>query len=256
MLTMLLAAVAIGCQDADQRLTGPVVVSTMLTRYAAARTVSGTISMVQKLDNQATAIETWVEIKRPDRVYVYQKSKASKRVGFVVSDGTYVTYNPPRTSKGAPESGQLIEPLDHGDVRMTIPEMYAIASRSLLDCSTPLDIAIAGVEDLKMNRDRWATCKLAGEVEVDGKPAYRVIGDWRPVAKMLPTGKYEMIISKQGDLLRYNCQEVMNRTFKEGEKGKEKEWSETHVFDTAYVVNLKVDGPVNEKLFTVKVPGK
>jgi len=196
-----------------QTVNPSALISKMLAFYHDARTLTGTITMTQKVGEQSGSILTTVQFETPSKLYVrQQKQIGDRREWMIVSNGKLFAYDAPdlrtsETSKRLVEA-QVIEEVKPTGVkevimRLGIREVYAAGAATLGDRSTPLDIAIGRTEDLRALRDQWATVNYKGTTEHGGKTVHVVMGDWRPYGNALPIGQYRMLVNDSGELLQF-----------------------------------------------------
>lgn len=210
------AILALGLQTpaaGAQNVNPSSLISKMLAYYHDARTLTGTITMTQKVGDQAGSIVTTVQFETPSRLYVrQQKQIGDRREWMIVADGKHFAYDAPdlrtsTTSKRLVEA-QVIEDVKANGtrevvMRLGIREVYAAGAATLGDRSTPLDIAIGRTEDLRALRDQWATVSYKGTTEHSGKTVHVIMGDWRPYGNALPIGQYRMLVNDSGELLQF-----------------------------------------------------
>jgi len=234
-------------QDAKQ------LIEKMLVRYHGAKTVVGTINLTVSTQAGSASLRSTLQYERPARLYLLQE----KSVGnpdpeqpsrwLITSDGAKFSYNVPNDRFHAAPGLRLIEPVENVRVKTKhdLGSIYAASSKSIGDRSMPLDIAIAARTDLVYRRAQWATYSMIGQREVNGKSANIIGGDFRQYAGAPVTGKYEMAITGDGDLLLY--QEKTNVMVGEGAGAR------TVEVVSRWDVDLRVGATVNPSLFNVVV---
>lgn len=244
MLTTATVAALMALQTGSAELTAPRIVSNMLARYSRAESLSGTIRMTQTLMGRSVVIQTELQYVRPLQLNIRQTmvEPRSSRVAFIRSNGHQFAYSPPRTTAVEAPEGMIVEPQDERGVVRLMAEVYALANRSLFVRSTPLDIAIAGREDLRFISGQWVTVNMLGRVEVGGVTCWRIGGNWRAYAGTPVSGTYEMIISPQFDLVRFTRREML--------AGGDVQTPQP--CDTVYEVNLRVGVPVPASAFVIR----
>jgi outer membrane lipoprotein-sorting protein len=224
-----------------------VVISKTILKYYNATTLSGTITQSISDGGGVKKITTLVSYARPNKIYVQQDFIHPNGLkANLTSDGKFFVYDPPMKLKSKPFE-RLYEPMvlpangNNAPLQLTIGDLYHAAHTSLAP-STFLDIAIAyrqHLEDLKIN---VVLPKLAGVVDVDGKKAYHIVGDWGQALNSTPIGKFELWISTEFDLLKFVLTEqyaVNGRIVK---------------LTTTETADLKVNATVNQALFKVVLP--
>lgn len=247
MLTLMIAAAMLPQGDAAA------LVGKMLARYDGAKTLTGTIRFTQTANNVSIVIDTAIQYEKPSKLFIRQERRSSEpRIFLVTSDGQHFSYDLPE-DRVAAQGERLIEPVKQLGRDLDIRQIYAAASRSLGDRSAPLDIAIARTEDLRFIRNQWATVDFAPSQPDTGLRV--VTGNWRLNATAPASGQYEMWITEEGELKRYQQSEIIQ--------------PETTVLDekfrprplglnagpiqivSIWDVNLQVDGKPDNALFKV-----
>ena len=177
MMTLMLAAVAIN-QDATPNAAK--IISDMLMSYRKVQSLTGTIALKVSDGKGQIAITTALQYEKPSKLYIKQ-DKAGSTSKIVTSDGKHFTYDMPE-ERGLLFVGQgrLAESVVNGrGETQEVTHIYAAASASLFDRSTPLDIVISRKEDLEYINQQWATVVYRGQTEINGVKAHVVGGDWR-----------------------------------------------------------------------------
>jgi len=247
MLSVFVAA-AILAQQPVADITSKEVVSKMLAKYYNAKTVVGTIQMRQSVLGHTLIVDTSLQLSKPDKLYIYQKNGGAgvkPRMGYVVCDGTYFEYSAPKSASVVETTGvKIVEERFQKGKDLQLYEILGIGSKSLIDRGTPIDLAVAGAVDIRYANDQWANLDPLKEIAVDGNTAYHVTGDLRAFRDAPVTGKYEMVISREWDLLKFVRHEsIMDPRTK------------TPVaIDTIYDIRFEVNGKPDPKLFIVVLP--
>lgn len=194
-MTVAFLALAIAGQEAAP--SPAQLVSKMMSRYHGAKTLGGTIHTEIEIGDAKLTIDTVLWIERPSKLYLKQSTSPGMEF-LVTADGREFSYDAPMRGIGD-LSPRLLEYQGANDVGA----VYATASMSLGERSTPLDLAISRKDDLAMLRDQWVTVEDGGSKELGGKPCRMVTGKWtsNPVYGQL--GHYAMWITPEGDLLRF-----------------------------------------------------
>lgn len=249
MLSLCVAVALLMPQESAADLVGR-----MLRHYDGGSSLTGTIRMVQSVQNVSIGIETYVQWEKPSKLFIRQDRKNSEaRSFFVTSDGTNFSYDLPEERIGVPGE-RLIEQVTQAGRQLTYREIYAVASRSLADRSAPLDIAIARTDDLKYIRNQWASLETLDREVPDGIKA--VGGSWRLYAGTPASGTYEMWIEEStGSLKRYIHRETFqpDATTLDGKfKTKKLNLNVGPItITTVWDVDLKVGGMPDSALFKV-----
>lgn len=190
------------------------IVSDMIARYHGATTMTGTITYrVRALGAEQPAVQTEFQFESPSRLYIRQTPATSRvKPVNVVSDGTTFLYTVPVGDGLIGEGEPLREAVNRDGVLLTVRDMYAAASRSLIDRNTPLDLAFGRMEDLQFARRQWASLRLLAPVTVDGRELYRVGGEWRAYGEAEIEGSFEMLITRESDLVRFSVTRTVATT--------------------------------------------
>lgn len=249
MLSLCVAVALLTPQESAAELVGR-----MLRHYDGGNSLTGTIRMVQSVQNISIGIDTYVQWEKPSKLFIRQDRKNSEaRSFFVTSDGTLFSYDLPEERVGAPGE-RLVEQVTQAGKQLTYREIYAVASRSLADRSAPLDIAIARTDDLKYIRNQWATLEMLDREVPEGIKA--VGGNWRLYANSPASGTYEMWIeSTTGNLKKY----IHRETFQPNTTTLDEKFRSRKVdlnvgpitIVTVWDLDLKVGGSPDASLFKV-----
>ena len=229
--------------------TGAAIVSKMMSHYADAKTLSGTIKYTLTAGSSSVSMETYVQFERPGLIYIKQVENAGKnRVWILASDGKYFSYDLPDQEPGV---GRLVEPMvqvrsdrkpgDPKPVPFDIGVMYKAAAASLADRSTALDLAIGRLDDLKYLQHQIATVRNEGRVDVGDRQLDHIAGDWRGLDSNQVTGTYEMFVADDGGLVR----------FVRHENAAPENGGPPISLHSIWDVNLTVNGPVDRALFKI-----
>lgn len=233
----LIAAIAI-CTP-DQQTPGAVL-SQMLAKYSAAKTLSGTILLTQGSEQESGQISTSLQYERPAKLYLRQEKKtADRRTWLITSDGKHFSYDKPNQASDY-GAGRLVEAIVSAAGTLKLGDIYAVgAGKSLPDRSAPLDIAIGRREDLEFIRGQWANLSTEPARELDGRTVNSIVGDWREYGTAAITGRFQFLITPEGEMKRYTIVEkiVINGNIV--------------TITSRWDIDLKIDGPVDPKLFKV-----
>jgi len=199
---MTIATLAFAAALQDGQATPSQLVSKMIKRYYDAKTIGGTVRSELDVSGTKLTIDTTLWIERPGKLYLRQTTSAGPSF-LVTADGKDFSYPKPGVGGQAGSgSGRLVEFQGSSDVGV----VYSTAALSIAERSTPLDLAIARLDDLKMLRDQWVTVTDGGAKELSGVSCRMVTGKWtsNPVYGVL--GYYAMWITSEGDLLKFEVQ--------------------------------------------------
>lgn len=218
-------------------------ISKMFAKYYSAQTVSGKIHYTVSAPTGSATLDTEVQIERPGKLYIRQfKTGGDKKVWIVTADGTSVSYGAPKGTP-VPDNQRLQEKVGPMWPLKDLRDAYAAASLSIEDRSVPLDIAVGKTTDLDHFRYQLKSLKNEGTTQVDGKTAYVLGGDWSEYGDAPVSGKFQLVVSETGELYRY----VVRCVVAVPDAKNIPPQPITQTWD----VNLVVNGPVNEDLFTI-----
>lgn len=172
----------------------------MMARYHDAKTLGGTITTRVTWENNRLEVDTTLWFERPGKLYLKQATNLGPRY-LVTADGQEFSYDKPLSGRleDLEKGGRLLE----AQGGRTLQEVYAIASLSIAERSTPLDLAIARLPDLRMLRDQWATVEDGGTADLEGEACRRIVGDWTSNPEYGVLGRYEMLVGPEADLRRF-----------------------------------------------------
>lgn len=205
-LTALLALTSQGAAQAPAPDAGALI-SKAFTRYYDAKSLSGQIRLSQSAKGVTLTIDTAIQYDRPNQFLIEQVRNGStpKRI-YAVSDGKKFSYDRPEGTLGQSRFIEDVTQRDQvtkRDYVQNLKEMYSAASRSLLDRSAILDIAIGRREDLAVVRDKWGAKKVTGRTTLRGTEVVVIEGAYHDRPGAAATGTFQMMVTEQGDILRY-----------------------------------------------------
>lgn len=239
-MLMMVGALVLAGQTA-QGNDGAALVSQMLAHYNNAKTLVGTIRMVQTAGNKQAIVTTELQAEWPAKLYLKQELKTSYGgdTWLVTSNGEVFSYDPPNGVEGK----RLLEPVFYGQGTHDVRTIYAAVVRSIYDRSTPLDIVIGRKEDLRYRNYQWANVSVQGESQIGEDKVTLVGGKWREYGSAPASGTYSMAIDAQFRLRRFTIQERVGVN-----AGGQQVVQEV---ETTWEVNVTKDGPVKPELFKV-----
>lgn len=251
MIGSLIAVVAL--IPSGQGPTAKQLVEKMLNRYYDAKTLTGDIKLTVATNAGSASMSTKLQFEKPAKLYILQQKLVANpdpdqpSRWLVTSDGNMFSYSVPNDKFYSAPGLRLVEPVVNTRANVTLDYrlIYKAAAKSLGDRSMPLDIAIAFNKDLLYRRNQWATMSVTGQKDFGGKTAYLVSGDYRDYLGAQVTGKYQMAITEDGDLLQY----AEDTHIAVGEGANTQTVEVTNTWD----VSLKVNAPVDQALFKVIV---
>ncbi len=184
-------------------------ISKALARYAAAKTIVGTIKLTQAAAGRSGTITTTLQLQRPDKLFLRQvQDKVPPRVWLVTCDGTGFTYDLPIETEGQ-KPGRLYEPLVRETGKLSVQDVYRAAVASIGDRSAPLEIAIGHKEDLKFITGQWASLAYAGQVDLKGASCHKIRGQWREYPGGPIVGRFELFLDDQSLIRRYAVEQAI-----------------------------------------------
>lgn len=215
MIVSLSAACALACMIGPPQERPAEVFGTMFLKYYEAESVSGTmVARIFEGDRLVSTVETEVAfIRNPARIFIEQiktnhaDPSAPKESFLVIGDGKHLSYNVPvGTIMYEERRGErLMEEILPGI--STVETQYALVSSSLTDRAAPLDIAFARTEDLEAYKSLWF--ELAYQQRPDAPAGAKVIGGrLRPYEEAPPSGTWQMVLSSDLEILRYETSEM------------------------------------------------
>lgn len=242
---LLLALVSPQAQTAKPNVTANGLISKAMSRYYDAKTLSGTIQLVQEAKGVSVGISTQIQFDQPSNIYIHQERGGSQPEQYtLVSDGKRFSYDRPGQSLGP---RRFVEDVTQHGYRQSFREMYAASVRSILDRSPALDLVIARREDLEALRQRIGARDVSGTVNVgNGKTAYVVTCNWHDIPGEDATGKIQFVIGAEGDLY----QVVRTQRYRVADK-----MAETITITSTWNVNVSVNAATNANLYRVPKAG-
>lgn len=262
MITALLLPIVIAGQTGDAAL-----VSTMFSKYHAAKAVTGTISMNQtafelipngqgfteKPSRAVFKAHTTVQIdKAKRRLYLLQEvGSANESSRFLITaDGKVASYNEPSNVIGRNRNLRLAEKMELDGKTMTESDVYHICAGRLTDRSVPLDIAFSSIEDLRSIRGSIINTAKGRKDKIGDLEVTVVGGGWSDIpGSKFATGRYEFWLTSDGSLKRFVREDIIAVKGKIGDVDVKEEQNVKVI--SVWDVDLKLDGPFNESLFKV-----
>ena len=183
------------------------VVSKMIARYNAAKSIKGEVTSTINVGDQTIVIKSTIQLERPAKLYLRQEVVGQNQQFVVTSDGKEFSYqkpiDTPRTDRYP--TTRLVE-----DVLPTtgLGDIYRAVAQSLAERSAGLDFLISDVRDLRSLRDQWSTMTLTGLEQLNGEDVYRIVGKWRLNKADVVTANYGMFVTPAGDLRKYVIDQI------------------------------------------------
>jgi len=234
----LLAAVTLSPQAGAAAPSAGPLISKMLDRYSKAKTASGRISFVQQADGASVTVDTELQYERPNKLYIRQERKGSDaHVWLAVSDGKVLSYDRPEGVFGRDRFRDKVGPSSN------LSDLYTAVLDSLGERSPALAMMISRRDDLVALLQMWGPTTIAGKTTLRGTEAFVIDGSYRVASGGRLSGKLEMVITADGDLLRYVQREKVQLPAPSNKLVE---------LVTTWDCNVRVDAPVDDGLFTVK----
>lgn len=239
-------------QTSSGASTAGELLSLVLERYHGARTITGTIVNTQSADGvRPISISTTVQLRRPAHLFIQQLSSDSRRMPpgkwVVTSDGDEFSYSRPY-NPAEPENPlfRIVEKVIVRGEILQVGEILLAARTGLGDRQCPiLDIAFSHPDALKYLRGTWKSMGEGPEQLYKGQKCRVIEGQHATNPALLPTGTYKIFINPAFDVVRYEITEKFGAFDPETKRQME------IAYTLAWDANLTINGPVQEKLFTV-----
>jgi len=224
----------------------------VIERYHNARTISGTIVNTQSADGvRPLTINTSFQFRRPAHLFIQQTTPDARRLPpgkwIITSDGDEFSYS--RPFNPAEPDNPLLRISEKVIVRgeiLQVGDILLAARTGLGDRQCPiLDIVCSNTDALKFLRGTWKSMTEAPEQVFKGQKCRVIEGQYAANPALLPTGTYKIFISQGFDLVHYEITEKFGAL--DPDSKRQMEISYTLAWDA----NLTINGPVQEKLFTV-----
>lgn len=177
-------------------------ISKAMARYYDAASVSGELHLTQTAKNVQLKIDTTLQFDRPSQIVIQQVRGGStpKRMSLV-SDGRMFAYDRPEGTYG---QDRFVEEVTQKGYTQTYRDLYAASSRALVDRSPILDLIIGRREDLKVLQAKWGAKKVTGKTTLRGIEGFVIEGAYHDLPGAPATGQFQMVVTEQGDILRYS----------------------------------------------------
>lgn len=212
MLSQAVVLLAVCCGTSQQEPTAKDLIQKMLVTYHEAKTLTGSVHLTVSAQGAGSAsLNTNIQYERPSKLYLFQKKQVSNPEPdvplqwLITSDGNMFSYQVPNDKWASAPGLRLVEPVNNPRVSkpQTIANIYAASSKSIGDRSMPLDIAIADRNDLIYRRGQWIDYALTGQKEINGRTGSIIKGKLRMYSGAEQAGEYQMVVTKEGELLQY-----------------------------------------------------
>lgn len=245
-------------QPAAQLPSAAVLISEMMAKYAAAKTLTGNVESIIQSGKDSVKLSSYIQYDREKRGLYIRQVKEGGRKGqtVLVSDGIRFMYANPMSGAGHRDRvPYLVENAMRREASMTpqgpkvteipmnVGEVYIAGSLGLFDRNVPIDMAIARLEDLQFFRGQLVSFVNRGLEEFNGEKAYKISGQWKAYSSAQNAqGEYDLFITPEKDIVGYRTFETFAL-----EKG---------VFKiiSTWLCRFKVGATPDPKLFAVRKP--
>ncbi|MCE9560074.1 MAG: hypothetical protein K8R88_14145 [Armatimonadetes bacterium] len=209
-----------------------------LARYMKAQTLVGQIKLVSSAAGQSATVTTDFQYERPARVYLHQvRYSKTPKENFVTADGEKFSYEAPMELKKT-QGERLIEFVIKPNEVLVVGRILQISQQQLSDYNAPLWIAFGLRADLDNLRGTWASLEYLRSSDPE---LVRIGGDYREYKLAETCGRWEMTITKAGDLKGYS---ISLPVVEQGRKFEVRnDWQ----------INLDLEKKPDPSLFTLKV---
>lgn len=171
------------------------VISMMIRRYSVQDKLSADLKFTQRTAGVATPFiaTTVIQLDRPERIYIRQSNNRDGFVATAIADGKWVTYRPLFDEKQVFErQGQSVG-----------VDVWRFANRAYYGRTPVMDVMFSLREHLQVVVPQWASMSFGTSSGKDQAGNWVITGDWRPYGRALVTGRYTMVISPEGEFLRF-----------------------------------------------------
>lgn len=177
-------------------------ISKAMAHYYDATSAAGQIHLTQSAKGVKLVIDTQFQFDKPSQLSIQQsRGGAVPKQTSVVSDGNYFSYDRPEGTYGQSRFRELVTQKGY---TQTYRDMYNASSRALVDRSPILDMVIGRREDLKSLQGKWGAKKITGRTTLRGIEASVIDGAYHDMPGAAATGRFQMIVTDAGDVLRYS----------------------------------------------------
>ncbi|MFN3728282.1 MAG: hypothetical protein ACK4XJ_01025 [Fimbriimonadaceae bacterium] len=262
-IAVAVAVLGVAGQDAAQPSPGQLI-SGMLRAYAEARTIVGSVQMVQRMGPNMIQVRTQVQLERPAKLYILQTSSAAprsdqdirvyneeRRRWLVTSDGNAFSYDAPRGILVERDAQRFAErAIDEQGKARDVGSIYRVVKFSLGDKSPVLDILTSSPRELELLRTTWKTVEYKGTTKITDEPLHVVEGNWVDEVDPTMTGRYQFLVTEAGDLRRYTIRARFNTPEFDLQRN-ETRLGGTEIIETVWDVNVRRDAAPDQNLFKV-----
>jgi hypothetical protein len=250
--TVLVTCFAFGTVQQVPSESASQLISRMIARYNSARSIQGTIRSKQSAKGVIVDTLTEIAIDGQQKLSLRQIRTGGKGGAYyVVANGQFFAYDRPENVAG---KARFVEPQMSKGQPMTVRDIYIVVGYVIAEKSVPLDLLFSRMDDLRAARNQWGKSFKYGETVTVGQRKGRVvIGTYLPYPEAASSGRLEMVISEEGDLLRYS--ESNSFVFQVPEVRDDNNRvvtpavNETILITTVWDVDVKVNEAVDPKLF-------
>lgn len=237
----MITAIGIATLALTQQPTGAELVGRMLTKYNSAETIQGTIDMTQVAQRAQVKFKTEVAIQSPTKIRLAQERIGSEpKKWLTVADGTKFAYDRP---PGVFGKDRFLEQQSTEAGFVNVRDVYAIVAENYGDRSPVLDALVSRPDHLRNLRATWGPkFTLQGQTDWQGKKAHVIVGTFRLDWKENHSQHMEMVIDDEGNFCKYFTRVKLSVPNQR----------EQVVIETTYVIDIKVNEPIPDSVFTVR----
>ena len=178
--------------------------SQMLSHYASAQSVVGTIKMTQSAQGISLHIITELQYDRPSMVYIHQVRDGSRaKMWTVTSNGSVWSYDRPDNQDAHMGPNRHVEYVTQNNITMKLSDFFGAASHSLGDMNPMLISAMSNPDWMRRLTGQWATLVDKGPTTINGQQVEEVGGKYRDGIGHSQSGEFEAYVTNAGDLVKY-----------------------------------------------------
>lgn len=187
---------------------GPLL-SKMLARYIGAPKLSVQVVTRQSAAGASVTTVSELQFERPAKLRLAQRRDGSQGGrSLLVSNGEVFSYDRPEGQFGVE---RYKEKVVQNSVAQEIADLYIAGKTSLVEPSPALDLLLGSKPDIQALRLLWSRLTIAEDVTLRDKPAKRVVGQFRLSVGRAFAGEVEMVVTEEGELLRYATKQRVAR---------------------------------------------
>lgn len=239
--SFLIATLPQQASDTSDSVSAGSLISRVIRHYYDAKSLAGTIKLVQSTKGVSLSIDTDIQFDRPDKFFLRQvRGGTSPKRMTTVSDGKYFSYDKPSEKIGPPRYYEAVT--QHGYTQ-SIGEIFGLSALSCLDRSPVLDVLVGRRSDLEYLRARLGTMSVTKTTNTSTGKIYEIEGLYMDLPGEEPTGRFQITVTDGGDMLRF----IKIQRYRVDDVLKE-----TLVITSTWDVHVKVDVKTDPSLYNVR----